>query len=83
MKLYAQKFIKDHRGVVEQLGSFGIIVLDARKNPYNELRELIEKERKQKELHEQNPGQYCSPCYMIQIRKGNLNHSQNICQEIV
>ena len=83
MKMYAQKFIKDHRGVVEQLGSFGIVRLDARRNPYDELRELILKEREQKEKHNQNPAQYCAPCYMIQIRKGDLKQSVKVCEEKV
>ena len=83
MKLYAQKYIKDHRGVVEQLGSFGIIILDARKNPYDQLTLLILKERKQKELHNQNPAQYCAPCHMIQIRKGDLNNFKMLYQQIV
>jgi vacuolar-type H+-ATPase subunit I/STV1 len=83
MKLYAQKYNNQNGKLVEQLGSFGIVHLDARKNPYSELRELIERERKQKELHNQNPAQYCAPCYMIQIRKGDLKQSRNLCQEIV
>ena len=53
MKVYAQLYIRDHRGLVEALGSFSVCVIDAKLDIHNMIeigRELAERESKVKPI---------------------------------